>query len=204
MLSINNIRTSIDKYKNSALIEKQIVDLELEQIKVSSDIENNESSKIVDFVEIGLEHTVDEDQFAHNEANSRFFLKVSLNLPFGSKSSVNNNEKLIKKLSSEYGHRAQTIQIADENANIISELRGNIDLHFDLSSSIIVKEAKKYLKIYSRRKGTSPIKLLGFNEIITKSELESLELEKQIYNEYIVFLSGRGLLTSDKASSFFQ
>jgi hypothetical protein len=204
LLSINKIISSISKYKDSTLLNKQIADLELEQIKVTSDIEVSESNKIVDFVEFGVEHTVDHDQFSHNETNSKFFVKMSLNLPLGSKDSISNNEKLIKRISSTYGHRTQTNKIDENNANIISELQGNIDLHNDVVSSMIVKEAKKYLKIYSRRKGTSPIKLLGFKEIITKSQLESLELQKLIYNEYIVFLSGRGLLTSDKASRFFQ
>lgn len=201
---ISVVAKSINDLKKIRIHSLKQLSFEQVQLNNQSKLENAQTNKVIDFIELGVDHSVDHDQFSDKETDTKVFIKLSLNLPVGNNNSLTLNEKELKRISSESRHGIEVEAMKAEDANLLSDLLIDINEYKTLSNSILLKEAKNYLKIYSRRKGTAPLKILGFNEIITKFQIEKLTLEKQIYTKYVQFLLSRGLLSSSSAVNYFQ
>jgi len=57
-----------------------------------------------------------------------------------------------------------------------------------------LREAKRILRLYSRRKGTSPLKLIKISEFIAKSKLHNNESESKLYKTFYRYLLETGNL----------
>ena len=169
-ISIPSISSSIKKdiLRGSSSIDASISKLEYE-------ISKEEEGELVDFVELA-------------SRGNEIGFNIAFNIPlFESKNK--SRSKYIDKIEKKYQYEKLQRKLSIELNNSKKNLLGNVEKFKTQKNSAYYKDTKRYLRIFSKTKGASPLKLLNLNILIAENEIEASELEKNIYISYIDYLS---------------
>lgn len=177
-------------------LEVKLTKFQQERIDLETKLDYEKESKILDFVAIEfnqnqLPNSDEFDDFSQDE--KRLSVNFAINLPFldsNMKRSDNTMDSFLKK------RKAREDYIASKSGMTI--LKGSVQNLINgvskLEKSRSVREAKRYLRIYSKRKGTSPLKLLVLNEFLIDAELKLNEYKSELYINFYKYMFEIGKL----------
>lgn len=186
--------------KKRPSIGGEIAKLELNSSDLSMKIDYEEESKLVDFIDISTETRVSNDR---DETESSIGFKIGINLPFVASRNTSTVEKRIKRLRSSYKQKQELKEARIESALLETKIDALLESIRSLTQSRFMTNSKKYLRIYSKRKGISPLKILDLKESILKNRLRLESLRHELVVTYLDFLVDRGFLVNKKDVSYF-
>lgn len=193
-VSVKKIENSINQTPRNAAQ----IDLNLQKANLEYSLQNSEDSKILRFIQLGVQRTNGIDEVG---------ISVALNLPF-MRDKQRMNEKLINKMRAEYESRIASKAFVAEIDEIKLQILSSIESLDRLTRGSYLTKAKKYLSVYSRSKGIAPQKLLQLNNTLLTGQIEKINLQHNIFNLYVSYLKEKGVLsqfpTSNVLSNIFK
>lgn len=194
LISLKQIERLIKKEPSKLKLESlKIADLKLKKANIEFELEKSSENKILEFVEVSSDHTNNSDE----GWGSSIGVQVRLNVPLFEGNSKTLNEKALARFEDRYKARVEKRE-ALLNYNLLTRnLESTLQSIELIENSSHLKEAKRYLRIFRKRRSSSPLKLLAFNEIIMSSELKKIEYELTAYESYVEILKERGVLSQN-------
>jgi hypothetical protein len=200
-LSLENLRTKtqlisileLEKLMKNVVPRRILSKLEFERSKFEYEISNEENNSMLDYTELEFEKKT---KTQTQEDEYKIGVKVSFNIPFGV-TKFKTNEKLLDRMKAEAEHRSGEIELRSESKIIRSELQENINSYWASIKSKHLIKIKKYFKIHSKTKSSSPLKGLKLKQMIIEHEIKKIILKEKIYLGYLEFIHMGGVPISE-------
>ncbi|MBD64625.1 MAG: hypothetical protein CME62_05435 [Halobacteriovoraceae bacterium] len=197
LVSVNYIKEKLKQttVSDDALSVK-LTKFNLEKMQIERKLEIEEDNKILEFVGIGFDQRQLPGTREFEDASvedQRLSIKLGFLVPFldsNMKRAENTIESFIKQ-------RKARVDYSESESNMVL-LKGEVDNLADrveqLENSKALREAKRFLRIYSRRSGISPLKILDINSYLIDAELKLNELRSELYVKFYQYMYEIGKL----------
>jgi hypothetical protein len=194
-ISTKALRANIDRVSSTNKnLEFKLLQADLESKTLEYDLEKEHSSTILKSLDLGVAHSYNKSRGSAQEIS----VGVTFKLPFSGGSSINNNNKLIKKLQSELKLKEAKEVAFTSLSSLKTSLIEKISLWNDMLSSRYIKQSKRQLSFLKKTRGSSPVQILTLKQIIVDFNINKTILEKEIYSSYIKLLSFTGIIEKYK------
>lgn len=197
LITTNQIKKKLKHSKNkSDSMSVKLARANVKRMKLERQLEIEEDNKILDFISVDINQRQFPTASEYENASvndQRLGITLGLKVPvFDSNMARADNtiDSFMKK------RKART-EYSDAQAAMIS-LKGEVQTLVQTVSAMeksnAIKEAKRYLGIYGRRKGTSPLKILDISSFLIESELKLSELKSELYVKFYQYMYEVGML----------
>lgn len=196
LISIDFIEKSLEELTYGGGLSSKLAQQEIERLEIQNKLNNEQRHKIVDFIDVSIGHSIshknsDEDIFNdRNQSDTEEIsigFQIGLYLPFlnsDMKSVGDSLDYVVKKKKAKKEFYEQRDSFETLRVKLISLVKSIKNLR----TSKALSEAKKILRIYSRQKGTSPLRLLKLNEFIVAENIKQTEFELELYTHFYEFI----------------
>ena len=177
-------------------LEEKLSKYHQERIHLETKLEYEKDNKVLEFVAIEfnqnqLPNSDEFDDFSQDK--KRLSVNFAINLPFldsNMERSDNTMDSFLKKRKAREDYMASKSDMTLLKGTVSNLLSGVSKLERSKS----VREARRYLRIYSKRKGTSPLRLLSLNEFFIDAELKMNEYKSSLYINFYKYMFEIGKL----------